>query len=278
MISKTIQEMIMKGDIDPNTEENFFGSCIKAALLWMNGHITLAGRRVPHYIMNTGDEILYRELMNYAYTKGGAITDEDFVYSAVPRCIVTPGSITSQPDQLTQPYVRGVFEISRLGTVYEMSAETRRMPIQITLSLKYIVDSFTDSLMLTQSLMSQVLYIRTFKFAYMGETICCSLKFPESLGDERPQSLEFGDEGRFKTLSFDLELDANIPICGGRTGVSTDRIITKVDNNIGSEVKREDYVAKKYPIDQAVVPDAWPDGSDKVQVLPDYINKPDDCV
>lgn len=273
MTSREVQEKIMKGDIDPNTAENFFGGCIKAALLWMNGHITLAGRKIPHYIMNTGDEIMYRELMNYAYTKGGAVTDEDFVYSAVPRCIVTPGSITTQPDQLTQPYVRGVFELSHSGGIYEMSAETCRLPVQLTMSLKYIIDSFTDSLMLTQSLMSQILYIRTFKFTYMGETICCSLKFPESFGEERPQSLAFGEEGRFKTLSFDIELDVNMPVYDGRTAVSTDRIITKTDNNIGSHPDKDDYVKRRYRTEPVAAPDAWPEEDDD----PDYVKKAERC-
>lgn len=274
--SKKIQEKIMTGEINPNLTESFFGECIKAALLWMNDHISLKGRKIPHFIMNTGDEMMYRELMNYYYDRGQGVTDEDFVYNTVPRCVVSPGAMNTLPDQLTQPYSRGVFEIEVDDSLYEFSAETRRLPIQISLSLKYIIDSFTDCLSLTQSFFTGLLYIQTFKFVYMGETVVCSLKMPDGVDVEKLSTVEFGTEGRFKTINIELTLDTNIPVYDPRTAVSTDRIITKVDNNIGrdnGDIDDDIYVKRKYevkPIDDG--------GDDNLEDdIPDYIKKAELC-
>lgn len=237
MTSSEIKEHIIKGGIDPNSCEDFFGGCIKAVLLWLNDNILLmkdgvTPRKVPHFILNTGDELMYRELMNYQYDRGGKVTDEDFVYNAIPRCIVETGSISTQPDQLTQPYVRGVFELPYDGQLWEFSAETRRVPVQLSLSLKYYIDSFQDALALSQRFITDILYIRTLKFQYMGETVQVSLKFPESFDTEKPTSLEFGNEGRFKTISIDLQVDTNIPVYNPRTAVPTDKVISVTKNDI----------------------------------------------
>lgn len=274
--AKKIQEKIMTGEINPNLSESFFSECIKAALLWMNDHITLGKRKIPHFIMNTGDELMYRELMGYYYDRGQGVTDEDFAYNTVPRCVVSPGTMNTLPDQLTQPYSRGVFEIEVNDSLYEFSAETRRLPIQISLSLKYIIDSFTDCLSLTQAFFTGLLYIQTFKFVYMGETVICSLKMPDGVDVEKLSTVEFGTEGRFKTINIELMLDTNIPVYDPRTAVSTDRIITKVDNNIGrdnGDIDDDIYVKRKYevkPIEDS--------GDDNLEDdIPDYIKKAELC-
>lgn len=274
--SKKIQEKIMTGEINPNLTESFFGECIKSALLWMNDHITLGKRKIPHFIMNTGDEMMYRELMNYYYDRGQGVTDEDFVYNTVPRCVVSPGAMNTLPDQLTQPYSRGVFEIEVDDSLYEFSAETRRLPIQISLSLKYIIDSFTDCLSLTQSFFTGLLYIQTFKFVYMGETVVCSLKMPDGVDVEKLSTVEFGTEGRFKTINIELTLDTNIPVYDPRTAVSTDRIITKVDNNIGrdnGDIDDDIYVKRKYEVEP--IEDGGNDNPE--DDIPDYIKKAELC-
>ena len=62
---KDIRIKLIKGEIDPNNIELFFGDAIKAAILFLNKNIKLRDKRIPHFILNTGDEILYRELMDY---------------------------------------------------------------------------------------------------------------------------------------------------------------------------------------------------------------------
>ena len=84
---KDIRIKLIKGEIDPNNIELFFGDAIKATILFLNKNIKLRDKRIPHFILNTGDEILYRELMDYEYSRT-EVTDENFVYNEIPRCQV----------------------------------------------------------------------------------------------------------------------------------------------------------------------------------------------
>ena len=246
-MSKEIRKKLITGEIDPNNTDLFFGDVIKATISFLNNNIKLRDKRIPHYIMNTGDEIMYRELMGYEYSKT-EVTDEDFIYNEVPRCIVSVSEMQTVPDQLTQPYVRGVFDVEYDDNVYEFSAEIKRIPIHMTVSLKYYVDSFTDSLALSQYLITNLSYIRTFRFIYMGNEISASITFPDSHSVEKPETLQFDSESRYKTVGIDLQLDTNLPIFDVRTCVESSAIITKTDNNIGRKdnVKDEFYKARKY--------------------------------
>ena len=246
-MSKEIRKKLITGEIDPNNTDLFFGDVIKATISFLNNNIKLRDKRIPHYIMNTGDEVMYRELMGYEYSKT-EVTDEDFIYNEVPRCIVSVSEMQTVPDQLTQPYVRGVFDVEYDDNVYEFSAEIKRMPIHMTVSLKYYVDSFTDSLALSQYLITNLSYIRTFRFIYMGNEISASITFSDSHSVEKPETLQFDSESRYKTVGIDLQLDTNLPIFDVRTCVESSAIITKTDNNIGRKdnVKDEFYKARKY--------------------------------
>ena len=243
-MSKEIRKKLITGEIDPNNTDLFFGDVIKATISFLNNNIKLRDKRIPHYIMNTGDEIMYRELMGYEYSKT-EVTDENFIYNEVPRCMVNVSEMQTVPDQLTQPYVRGVFDVEYDDNVYEFSAEIKRMPIHMTVSLKYYVDSFTDSLALSQYLITNLSYIRTFRFVYMGNEISASITFPDSHSVEKPETLQFDSESRYKTVGIDLQLDTNLPIFDVRTCVESSAIITKTDNNIGRKGSVKDK-ARKY--------------------------------
>lgn len=268
-MSKEIRKQIINGEIDPNNSELFFGNMLKGALLFLNDTVKLRGKQVPHFILNTGDEVLYRELMHYEYDKT-KITDEDFIYNAIPRCLVTPADVTVEGDQLTQPYSRGVFEIEKDGHLYEFSAETRRLPIKTTIGLKYYVDSFSDALALSQMIMTNVATIRIYKFSYMGETMEASLTFPDSVQTEHPTELSFDTENRYKTLTLELELSTNMPVYNVRTAVETGAVIKTWDNNIGVAVTGEEYIARRHKVEPT-------DNDVPVDTTPNYIKKNTSC-
>lgn len=227
--TKDIRKKIINGEIDINNSDLFFGELIKAAILFLNNNIKLRDKRIPHFILNTGDEVLYRELLGYEYNPTET-TGENFVYNEIPRCMIDVGGINTLPDQLTQPYVRSCFDVEYEDNLVEFSAETRRMPIQMTLSCKYYVDSITDSLSLSQYLITNLSYVRTFMFSYMGCEVICSIKFPDAFDTEKPTSLDFDSENRFKNISIELEVETNLPIFDNRTAVETSAIIAHTIN------------------------------------------------
>ena len=240
--TRDLRARIVRGEVDPNNSSLFFADAIKASILFLNDKIKLRDKRVPHFILNTGDDILYRELMNYSYSKT-EITDEDFVYNEIPRGIITVNDINTLPDQLTQPYVRGYFEIEDAGQVYEFSAETRRMPVQSTIGIKYYLDSFTDCLALSQYLITTLCYVRTFQFDYMGNAVMCSLKFPDAFSSDIPSSITFDSESKYKSIAIELTLETNLPIFDGRTAVETSAIIRTTINGVSESKTKLQYPA-----------------------------------
>lgn len=239
--SKTLRKKINEGEIDPNNSSLFFADAIKASIFFLNNNIKLRNKRVPHIIINTGDDILYRELMDYSYSKT-EITDENFVYNEIPRGVITATEINTLPDQLTQPYVRSYFDIEYENSLYEFTAETRRMPIKMNINVKYYLDSFTDCLELSQYLITQLSYIRTFQFDYLGNAIMCSLKFPDAFSSEVPSTITFDSESRYKNISIDLELETNIPIFDCRTAIESSTVIMTTINNINNLHNRDRYI------------------------------------
>ena len=82
----------------------------------------------------------------------------------------------------------------------------------------------------------------------MGNEISASITFPDSHSVEKPETLQFDSESRYKTVGIDLQHDTNLPIFDVRTCVESSAIITKTDNNIGRKdnVKDEFYKDRKY--------------------------------
>lgn len=239
MDAKEIRKKIIEGEIDPNNMELFYGDMIKACILYLNDHIKLRDKSIPHYIMNTGDEIMFRDAQNYTYSRN-EITGEDNMYSEIPRCIIDIDTITTMPDQLSSPYVRGVYELTYDDTLYEFTAEVRRMPCSITINLTYYIDSYTDCLRLSQKLLTELGYIRLFKFCYLGEDVMCSMKLPDSASIDHPTTLSFDTDNRFKKLTLSIDIESNLPIYDNRTTIESDMVITKTVNSIGRQTKRLD--------------------------------------
>ena len=82
----------------------------------------------------------------------------------------------------------------------------------------------------------------------MGNEISASITFPDSHSVEKPETLQFDSESRYKTVGIDLQLDTNLPIFDVRTCVESSAIITKTDNNVGrmSNIKDDFYKSRKY--------------------------------
>lgn len=226
-------DIIMKlrrGELDCNNQELFFSHIVKGLLLRLDDDISVRGESIPHFILHTGDDNMYllKKGHNMAI-EPYEISNENYIYNSVPRCIVNPSNIDILSDQLTNPYSRGVFQFESEDNIYTLSAEFRRMPIKLNCELKYYVDSFKDYLELIQQIMSKLCFIRTYKIVYMGQNITCSYKIPESLQEEHNMELDgTTTDSKYKTITLSLEIETNFPIFEPRTIVSTTDYISKI--------------------------------------------------
>jgi hypothetical protein len=224
-----LENKIHQGEIDVNNQELFIKSLFRALVYKLNTQIALRNKKIPHFVLNTGDDIMYLEVKGQDQSKEPKKQiNEDFVYNSVPRCIVNLGDIEVLEDQITNPYTRGNFEIEYEDSLVGITAEFRRLPIKLNIPLKYYLDSFTDVLDVTQKIMTKMLFIQTFKFDYLGQMIQASYKVPTSYSHDKNITFDGGTtEQKLRTIELQLEVETNMPVFDNRTAIQTDNYIKK---------------------------------------------------
>ena len=232
--SKTLALKIRKGEIDCNNHDLFFSILIKGLMNKLDDDISIRDIKVPHMILHMGDEQMYLNVKGQDNSiEPYEISNEDYVYNIIPRCIVSPSNVDLVPDQVTNPYSRGLLQYESEDSIYTLSAEFRRMPVKLTVELKYYVSSFTDLLELIQQIISKLSFIRTYNITYMGQVIKCSYRIPDSLSGEHLTDIdESTQDNRCRILTLSLEVESNFPVFSNKTIISTDQIIRKISSNI----------------------------------------------
>lgn len=232
-----LQHKIVKGEIDINNKELFMGVLFKALLNNLNSQMKLRDKKINHFIINTGDDIMWLENKGQDNSKEPyQVSNEEYVYNTIPRCIVNMGSIEVLEEQVTNPYTRGNFEIDHDDILRGFSAEFRRVPIKMSVDLKYYLDSFSDVLFVTQKIISEMLFIRTFKFEYLGQTIQASYKVPTAYSHDKNITFDGGTtEQKLRTIEISLDVETNIPVFDERTVIDLDNSIKSLSVNMGFE-------------------------------------------
>lgn len=233
-ISKITSD-IRNGVIDVNTQENFMSILIKGLLYNLNGCIKVRNNPVPHFILHTGDDRMWIENKGYdASIEPLDISNEDAVYSIMPKCIVTPSAINLDSGQLTSPYSLGSLQYIDDDGIYTLSGEFRRIPIKLSVDLKYYTDSYTDMLEVIQYIISNIAFIRTYDIMYMGQKIKCSYKIPDNFDEEHSMDIDGAmSDNRSHSLSLSIELETNMPIFNNKT-IMENKVIAKTVVNINN--------------------------------------------
>lgn len=249
MIDTTITNMIRRGEIDINNQSLFFSIIVKGLMRKLQDDLTIRNIAIPHIILNTGDDLMYLELKGHDQSKEPyEITNEDYIYNVIPRCMVNPKGINLIPDQLTTPYSRGILQYENEDSINTYNAEFRRMPLTMSMEMSYYVDTYTDLLELTQKLISKLSFIQTYYVTYMGQSILCSYRIPESLEGDFSITLDGAySDNKSRKLSVNIELETNFPIFNNRSIIQADNIIKKIDFDInkGEEIlKQRKYETK----------------------------------
>lgn len=222
---------IRNGVLDCNNQELFMKLVLKGFLADINNELKIRGNKLPHFIINVGDDLFFLNQKKYDYSKEPLeVTNENYIYNTIPRCMVNPQGIDLPTDQLTSPYTRGIFEYQSETDIYTFSAEFRRIPLKLTVDLAYYLDTFTDTMELIQQYLSKLIFIRTYNINYMGNVICCSYKVPESFSDNH--TFEFTGnttDNVNKNVELSIEIETNIPIFSPKTVADMNKVITNCD-------------------------------------------------
>lgn len=244
--TKDIVNSIRRGEIDINNSSNFFDKLIKGLLINLNKDINIRSKRVPHFILHTGDDTMYLSVKGQdSSIEPKEISNEDYVYSVVPRCIVQPKGVDIQSDQVTSPYSNGILQYERDGSLYTFSGEFRRMPIKMSFDLMYLLDNYTDNLELIQQIISKLVFIQTYKFVYMGQETLASYVVPTSLSEEHLVDMDGQTtDSKLHKINISIDVESTYPVWQPKTIVSTSQWIAKF--------KQDSYTAPSGGVKQAI--------------------------
>ena len=222
--SRTIVESIRKGEIDINNQSLFFPIITKGLLLKLKEQLCIRNIKIPHFILHTGDDTMYLSVKGQdASVEPLEISNEDYVYNSVPRCIVTLEGLNIETDQLTSPYIHGQLQYESDDELYTFVGEFRRVPLKLSVGCKYYVDSWRDAMELSQQIISKLAFIQTYTVSYLGQAIRCSYAIPTDLKDEYTMELDgTTQDNKLRTLEMSLEVETNFPYWEPRTIISND--------------------------------------------------------
>lgn len=222
-----IIQQIREGIIDINNQELFFSNLIKGLLLDLNNSIKVRKIQVPHFILHTGNDAMYLEIKGYDNSiEPEQISNENYIYSISPRCIIQPAGIDLLPDQLTNPYTIGKLQYDSGEELHELSAEFRRIPIKMEVSLKYVTDTYRDMLEIIQQVITKLSFLRTYSITYLGQRIKCSYQLPQSFSEDHLMDLDgTTTDNKSHTMELSIEIESHIPVYNERTIMNSGSVI-----------------------------------------------------
>lgn len=243
---KEFVQSIREGKVE--LTQPFFPVLIKTILLDLYNKIKLSSGQVPHIIYSSGNDIMWMDEKGYHNSiEPIEISNENYVYSRTPRCGVQLTSMDTLPDQLSNPYTTGHFQIEHDDQLYSLVAEMRRIPVTIGLNLTYILNNFVECMELCHQILAKLTYIQTCKFTYMGQIINVSYRIPEALSEEHQVDIDGNSTEKELKVSFDLTCESNMPVFEPRTVMNPVRIANGINTlyENGNEIDQRNSAAWK---------------------------------
>ena len=219
-----------------NRDERFFSIVIKGLLSWLNRNIVLYNKSVNHFIFNTGSSYLYMESNGYEYSVTET-TGEDSIYMKLPRCIVEISDINIPMEELSAPFSRGNYERRSGNQLQGFNAEIRRLPIEITINMKYYLSNFNETIILLQELIDKLVFQRYFNITYLGKVVQCSIEFPANYNPELNKLDMSSPEPTQRNITLDIKICTNYPLIDTRTEIPTDKVIAQFGHKVDLYLK-----------------------------------------
>ena len=238
-VNRDIDKWIRPWDGQPdnlyNRDERFFSIIIKGMLAWLSNNIVMYGKPVRHFIFNTGSTYMYVETNGYKYNVT-EVTDQDTIYMERPRCVVEPGNITIDTAELTQPYIRGVYERfdNKTNSIQGYNAEIQRFPIDVSFNLRYVLSTFNEALTLTQEIIDKMCFQKYFSVVYLGQVVKCSITFPQDFSIDINKIDMASSDPNNRLLNIPLTLTTSYPAIDEDTEVKNSYIISSLESRIGT--------------------------------------------
>lgn len=236
LVNKNTDEWLRPWDLTKfdnlfDRDDRFFAILIKGMLSWLSRNIVMYGEPINHFIFNTGSSYMYIENNGYEYSLKET-SGEDQIYMKMPRCIVEIDNVSIPNDELSQPYVRGVYERIVDNEIVGMNAEMRRIPIDMNVKLRYVLSNFNESIILMQELIDKIIFTKYFSISYLGQLIQCAITFPNEQSISVNKIDMTSTETNQKMIELSVNISAYYPQINTNTEGRNDNIISRFSNNV----------------------------------------------
>ena len=205
-------------------DERYFSILLKGVLSYLNRNIVMYNKSIPHYILHTGKSYMYIEANGYNYS-WTSTSGEDMVYHTIPRCIVEMNDIAIPPEELSAPFSRGVYERRSGTTIKGYNADIQRLPIELTITLHYVLDTFNECIVLEQELIDKLVFQKYFNINYLGQLIQCSIEFPNNYAPELNKIDLSSPDPNVKNIQMQLKICSNYPVIDERTEIENTQTV-----------------------------------------------------
>jgi len=236
IVNKEVNPWIRPWDMEKfddlyNRDERFFSVLMKGVINWLNRNIIMYGKPINHFIFNTGSSIMFVESNGYEFS-WNETTGEDQMYMHLPRCVINIEGISIPKEELTNPFARGSYERRDGNFIRGYNAEIRRLPIEMSLSLEYVLSNYNESIVLLQEILDKIIFQKYFNITYLGQIIRCSIEFsPDSTKIEYNKIDMSSPEDKNRRINLSVTVCSNYPIINTRSEISTDKIIAEFSGN-----------------------------------------------
>ena len=231
-------------------DERFFSIILKGCLNYLNRTILMYDEPINHFIFNTGSAIMYIESNGYEF-KWSETTGEDQIYMHLPRCVCELNNINIPLEELTNPFTRGIYERkSSIDNQYKSyNAQIRRLPLEIELTLHYVLSNFNESIILIQEIIDKLLFQQYYTINYLGQRIQCSIEFP-SQSNININKIDFdSSESNQKNIDLSIKINTFYPIINEITEVENKLVISQTEYNLNINNNSETTDTTKYIIE-----------------------------
>ena len=172
------------------------------------------------------------------------------MYMNLPRCVCEFTDINIPVGDLTNPFIRGVYERrSSIDNQYKgYNAQIRRLPLEISMTLHYVLSNFNESIILLQEIIDTLVFQQYFTITYLGQKIQCSIEFPVQ-SNININKIDFDSaEPNQKNVDVQIKINTNYPIINKLTEIPNTKIIATLDNNLNIEQNNKITDTHKYTV------------------------------
>jgi len=214
-----------------NRDERFFSILVKGTLSWLTSNIVLYNKPINHFIFNTGSSYLYVESNGYSFSMTET-SGEDQMYMKMPRCVIEIGDINIPTEELSAPYVRGVYERRDGNEIKGYNGQMRRMPIEMSMTARYVLSNFNESMILVQEIIDKVAWQQYFNIIYLGQVINCSIELDNNYQIQVNKIDMTDPTTNQKNIEIQYKICSNYPRIDESTEVENKQLISSFNTNL----------------------------------------------